>query len=187
MDLLEALHRRRAVRDYSAEPVSRRVLEALVDAATWAPSALNSQPWMFTVVQDPPLLERISRESKMQLLGGSGAALPAELLARLKDPAFHIFYHAPALVVISAREAGPWAIADCALAAQNLMLAACANGLGSCWIGLAQSWLGTSEGKRALGLPDACLPVAPIILGYPGIMPPIPQRHAARIRWIGGI
>src|SRR5690242_15425727 len=101
MDILEAIYHRRAVRDYTTEHVARHVLEELIAAAIWAPSAIDTQPWLFTVVQDPPLLDRISRESKVQLLDGSNEALPPDLLARLRDPAFHIFYHAPALIVIS--------------------------------------------------------------------------------------
>lgn len=52
------------------------------------------------------------------------------------------------------------------------MLAAHAAGLGSGWIGFAQSFLNTSDGKNALGLPPAWVPVAPIIVGYPKPAPP---------------
>jgi nitroreductase len=185
VELWEAIRRRRAVRDYAAEPIAKRVLEEIIVAASWAPSAMNRQPWLFTVVQDPPLLDRISREAKAHLLDAANAELPPELLDRLKDPAFHIFYRAPALVVIASALAGSWAIEDCALAAENLMLAACAKGLGSCWIGLAQGWLCTPGGKRALGLPDACAPIAPIILGYPETVPEAPHRVPPRVRWMG--
>jgi nitroreductase len=103
----------------------------------------------------------------------------------LSNPDFQIFYHAPALIVISAVQGGPWAVEDCALAAANLMLAACAEGLGTCWIGFAQSWLQTLEGKTALDLPAAYLPVAPIIVGRPAsALPPVPRKDA-RIRWLG--
>lgn len=77
-----------------------------------------------------------------------------------------------------------WAVEDCALAAENLMLAAYAEGLGTCWIGLAQSWLATAEGKAALGLPAACLPVAPIIVGRPKSTPAPVGRNEPQIRWI---
>ena len=69
--------------------------------------------------------------------------------------------------MIASATAGRWAIENCSLAAENLMLAACGAGLGTCWIGLAQAWLATPAGKAALGLPAACLPVAPIIVGRP--------------------
>ena len=103
----------------------------------------------------------------------------------LTDPDFHIFYHAPALILISAVADRPGAIEDCALAAQNLMLAAVAHGLGSCWIGLAQPWLRLPEGKAALGLDDDSLPVAPIIVGHPQTVETPVERKAPQIRWIG--
>lgn len=55
-----------------------------------------------------------------------------QLPAMLNDTNFDIFYHAPALIVISAREDAPWAIEDCALAAENLTLKAHAMALGTC-------------------------------------------------------
>jgi nitroreductase len=105
----------------------------------------------------------------------------------LEDPDFQLFYHAPSLIVISASQVGaPWAVEDCSLAAENLMLAAYASGLGTCWIGLAQAWLGTAEGKTALQLDrDDAVPVAPIIVGYPKVQPgPVPRREPI-IHWIG--
>ena len=89
------------------------------------------------------------------------------------------------MILISAVAQGPWIVEDCALAAENLMLAAYAAGLGSCWIGFAQSFLNTPEGKRALGLPAACVPVAPIIVGHPKAAPPAVARKAPEIRWVG--
>ena len=111
--------------------------------------------------------------------------LPGRLREELADPAFQIFYRAPALIVISAVERGPWIVEDCALAAENLMLAAHATGLGTCWVGFAQSYLGTPAGKVTIGLPDAAVPVAPIIVGHPsGVSPAVPRRPP-EIRWIG--
>jgi nitroreductase len=103
----------------------------------------------------------------------------------LSDPKFDIFYHAPALIVISAVAESPWAIENCSLAAENLMLAAHAAGLGTCWIGFAQAWLGTPEGKAALSLPAKYAPVAPIIVGHPkSATPPVPRKEP-EIHWIG--
>ena len=116
-------------------------------------------------------------------LGADDAA--AHFRAHLSDPAFDIFYHAPALIVISARSAGPWIVEDCALAAENLMLAGFAEGLGTCWIGFAQSYLGTPEGKTLLGAPEASQPIAPIIVGWPEAPPPAVARNEPEIRWIG--
>jgi nitroreductase len=88
-------------------------------------------------------------------------------------------------VLISAAAPGPWIVEDCALAAENLMIAAYALGLGTCWIGFAQGFLNTSEGKTLLGLPAAWVPVAPIIVGHPKSMPVEVPRKAPDVRWVG--
>lgn len=186
MELHEAIYSRRAVRDYSSEPLDRRTLTGLIDAAIQAPSAVNEQPWIFTVVQDRELLDRISRESKASLLSApSGAVRQHRLGELLQNPEFNIFYRAPALILISSATPGAWAVEDCSLAAQNLMLAACDAGLGTCWIGLAQGWLATPMAKAELELPATCVPVAPIIVGRPHSMPAKVARKAPTIHWIG--
>jgi nitroreductase len=88
------------------------------------------------------------------------------------------------LIVICAVDAGNWGVEDCALAAENLMLAAYSKGLGTCWIGFAQGWLDTADGKSALGLPSAFVPVAPIIVGHPHHQPTPVLRKTPDIRWL---
>jgi nitroreductase len=144
---------------------------------------MNEQPWAFSVIEDAATLDRISASAKAYMLEGAGASSPIRQM--LSDPAFHIFYHAPLLIVISAKGGGRWAIEDCALAAQNLMLAACDAGLGSCWIGFAQDWLQTAEGRALLRLAPNDLPVAPIIVGHPLGPVAAVDRKAPDIRWIG--
>ncbi len=186
MDLQQAIRSRRAVRAYTPEPVDRAVLLRLIDSAIQAPSAINEQPWSFTVVQDRGLLARISSESKAHMLAtAANDAAMHRLQEHLRDPAFDIFYHAPALILIASVRADLWAVENCSLAAENLMLAACAEGLGSCWIGFAQTWLATPTGKAALGLPQAYLPVAPIIVGHPASATPAVARRTPEIHWIG--
>lgn len=186
MDLEDAIYTRRPVREFTPEAVERETIYQLIDAAVQAPSAVNEQPWVFSVVQDQSLLGRISNESKAYML----RTLPTgpashHLQEMVNNPGFHIFYHAPALIVISSIENNQWAVENCSLAAENLMLAARAAGLGTCWIGFAQGWLGTPEGKAAIQLPTSYLPVAPIIVGHPKVMPPPVPRKEAEIRWIG--
>jgi nitroreductase len=184
MDLKQAIYSRRAVREFTPEQVTEEVLRQLIDAAIQAPSAVNQQPWLFTVVRDKALLDRISREAKAHMLKTSAAALASHhFQSVLENPEFDIFYHAPALIVISAA-AGPWVIEDCALAAENVMLAACAAGLGTCWIGFAQGWLGTPEGKSALRLSSTTVPVAPIIVGHPKTAAAPVPRETPKIDWI---
>ena len=106
------------------------------------------------IVRDPAVLQRISDEAKRHLLHASpGGVFAHELQAMLGNPEFQIFYRAPALVLITGLADDPWNRIDCALAAENLMLAAADAGLGTCWIGFAQGWLETAEGKALLGIP----------------------------------
>jgi len=187
MDLKEAIYSRRATRAFTADPVDEKTLRALIDAAIQAPSAVNAQPWAFCVVRDKILLANISQQAKAHVVRHTPLGLVSHHFDQiLHDPGFDIFYQAPALILICTTSAIPWAIEDCALAAENLMLTARAVGLGTCWIGFAQGWLGTAEGKAALGLPAAYLPVAPIIVGYPKSAPPPVARKEPEIRWIGG-
>ena len=186
MNIEDAIAGRRSVREYTDEAVAEATIRRLIEAAVLAPSAVNEQPCTFTVVRDALVLGQISRDAKAQrLAAASGDPHSAHFHTMLSDPNVHIFHHAPALIVISARAAGPWIVEDCALAAENLMLAAYAVGLGSCWIGLAQSYLNTAVGKKALGIPAAWVPVAPIIVGHPKTVPPTVARAQPEIRWVG--
>ncbi len=185
MDLEQAIYARRAVREYKEEPLPEEILRRLIDAAIQAPSAVNEQDWLFTVVQDKQLLERISKASKADMLRQSlPATHSSHFRELLQNPHFDIFYHAPALIVISSPDRDRWGVENCSLAAENLMLAACGLGLGTCWIGFAQNWLGTPEGKAALGLPADYRPVAPIIVGRPrSPAAPVPRKQP-QISWI---
>lgn len=184
MDVREAIYGRRAVRSFCAEPVDRDLLTSLIDAAVQAPSAMNEQPWAFSVVQDRALLERISGEAKILLLINPPTGIaPERLRGMLADERFHVLYQAPALIVIWGTAEKQSSIIDCTLAAQNLMLRAHELGLGTCWIGLAQTWLESADGRLALGVPNGWHPVAPIIVGHPLGSAASPQRKAPEISW----
>ena len=186
MNIDQAISGRRSTREYTTEAVDEKIIRRLINAVIQAPSAVNQQPWTFTVIRDQELLDRISREAKAYML----ATMPAgphsgHFHGLLTDENFQIFYHAPALILISGNVPGQWIVEDCSLAAENLMLAAYAEGLGSCWIGFAQSFFNTPQGKKTLGLPAEWAPVAPIIVGYPETHP-VPVTHKEPvIRWMG--
>lgn len=185
MQALEAIFNRRSIRQYTGEPIDEATIRRLIEAAVHAPNAVNEQPWAFTVVRDRSALDKISREAKAHMLATMPAIHADRFRARLSDPAFDIFYRAKGLVVISAKAEGPWIVEDCALAAENFMLAAFAEGLGTCCIGFAQSYLNTEAGKAAIGAPAAWVQVAPIIVGKPAVSPaPVPPAPA-EIRWVG--
>ena len=185
MDLKEAIYTRRAVREFTAEAVDQTTLRRLIDSAIQAPSAVNEQAWSFSVVRDKTVLARISDQAKAHMVKTPPTGLPSHHFHDLTDPAFDIFYHAPALIVISSVTKSQWAVENCALAAENLMLSACAAGLGTCWIGFAQTWLETPDGKATIEIPPSYLPVAPIIVGHPKAAAPLVPRKEPEIWWIG--
>lgn len=184
MNINEAIFGRRAVREYTGEAVDEGTIRRLIDAAVRAPSAVNQQPWTFTVVRNQSVLDRISREAKSHMLATLTESAQSEHFRTLLETLdFHIFYHAPVLILISVIGAGPWIVEDCSLAAENLMLAAYAEGLGSCWIGFAQAFLNTPEGKKVLGLPAAWVSVSPIIVGHVKGQPAQVPRKEPQIHW----
>ncbi len=150
MSTLDAIYERRAIRAYTGERVDHETLNDLLRAAVQAPTAIHEEPWVFAVVQNRELLALISERAKALWPTEAAARHDAASLPRASDfaqllaqPDFNIFYDAGTLVVIGALPLGPFAAADCWLAAENLMLAACALGLGTCCIGSAVVALST--------------------------------------------
>lgn len=184
MDVLDAIARRHSTRDYLTAAPSRENIESLLMAAARAPCAFNRQALRFTVILNRALLNEISAGAKNYMTRTRPLDLPETLYQKLSDPDFHVFYRAPALIVISAAAQGPWIEADGALAAENLMLAAQAQGIGSCWIGLSQPFLATPEGRALAQLPDDETPVAPIVVGQPAQAGAPSSRQPVVARWI---
>jgi nitroreductase len=182
----EAIYGRRSVRSFAPRPVPDEALTALVEAAIQAPSALNEQPWTFHVLRDAKFLSDISDAAKQHLLGVLKTdQLSSHMRGMLTDPQFHIFYHAPAVVVICGPAQSNWSSINCALSAQNFMLSAFAAGLGTCWIGFAQQWLNTDRGRAAIGLDDGRIAVAPLAVGYPAGPAHAVPRRPPHIEWVG--
>lgn len=167
MDVFEAIKGRRSVRAYASREVSDETVERLIDAARWAPSAGNVQPWEFIIVR--------SSEIKRKL---AAAALNQTFIEE-----------APVVIVVCAdkqrsaqaygsRGASLYCIQDTAAAIQNLHLAAYALGLGTCWVGAFRE----DQATEALGLPLHIRPVAIIPVGYPAEKPkPRPRRSLEEI------
>jgi len=179
-----AIYQRRAVRSYLPQKLDAATIHTLLEAAVRAPTAIHEEPWTFVVIQDVGLLKRLSDRAKEffveeihhQHLDRGGHALD-----RFKSPDFNIFYNASTLIVICGKPLGPFVVADCWLAAENLMLAACSMGLGTCVIGAAVSGLNSPEMKAELGIPAEVSAVAPIIVGVPSSETPLTSRKEPQI------
>jgi nitroreductase len=177
---MEALRTRRACRQFTPQPVARHLIEELIAAAVLAPSGMNQQPWGFVVVSDAGRVHELGQDAKNQAVRHFQSN--RHLRDHLADPAIEIFHGAPALILICATVQTEFSVQDCCLAAENLMLAARALGLGTCWIGLAGPWSNLAETKARLGAPADWTVVAPIIVGHPQAQPsPTPRNKPATI------
>ncbi len=188
MELIEGIRSRRAVRKYAARPVDRATIDGLIQAAVLAPSATNAQPWAFGVVEGPGRLRDLSTRAKALLLERM-SDFPHRQRYKdvLADPAFNIFYDAPALVVVYARSLTPYAVGDCSMAAYTLMLAAHGQGLATCWIGFAEPLLQLPEVKAEFGVAAELRVVAPLVLGYPAeAVEPTPRNPPELLFWMRG-
>jgi nitroreductase len=102
----------------------------------------------------------------------------------ISNPDYHVFHRAGTLIIICARPDAHNGEEDCSLAAQNLMLAAHAMGLGTCPIGFARPWLNQARIKRSLSIPDGYVAVFPVVVGYPsGEAPPVQRRAPEILFW----
>jgi len=184
LDVMQAIRERRSVRSYTPQRLDRATVDALLAAAVRAPTAVHEEPWAFAVVQDAALLRRISERAKPLFVEEAHRAhldRGGHDLSRFASPEFSIFYDAGTLIVICAIPGGPFVQADCWLAAGNLMLAACAMGLGSCVIGSALPALGIAEVKADIGIPSEFSAIAPVIVGVPRGPAPVSHRKPPRV------
>lgn len=186
MELSEAIWGRRSVRRYTGEAVSREDIAAVLEAACWAPSGENLQPWYFlalTGAEDLALLR--------QTLEASAEAMEPELRHRFaaapavvgETTAFiRTLGGAPVCILAFLRRRYPQRevmLLSIAAAVENLLLAAHGRGLGACWVG-APICCGHGEAiAQQFGPPQGEL-AAMITLGYPACLPSPPKRRRGR-------
>ncbi|MES2502760.1 MAG: nitroreductase family protein [Pseudomonadota bacterium] len=170
MTVFETILARRSVRRYKARKVDRTTINILLEAAVRAPTAVHQEPWAFVIIQDTSLLHSLSNQAKPLFIAEvqeQGLERAGHSFDIFSHENFNVFYDASTLILICGKTAAPLHTADCWLAAENLMLAACAMGLGTCVIGSALSALNTAETKLSLNIPEKFSVVAPIVVGYP--------------------
>lgn len=182
MELKEAIISRRSVRKYKGDPIPGQTVKELLELAAWAPNGMNTQPWLFVVVEGRDYLKDLSDQCRAYILDIMDE-LPAlqNYRTMLSNPDYNIFYGASPLVLIFGNQDAFTYSYDCSMAAQNLMLAAWDKGIGSCWIGFARAYCGTPEFKKELNVPPEYQLVAPIILGYPADKPAQGSRNEIKV------
>ena len=164
-EVLHTISKRRSHRAYQATQLTEKQLDLIIKAALESPSAVNRQPWHFSIVQDASFIQFIHDAS-------ASVALKRDITqrsARYDDPSFQVFYHAPTVIFLSS-DGSPYADIDCGIAVQNIALAAESLGLGSVILGLPRDAF-ISEHKeeieKRLGFPDGYSFVIAIAIGTP--------------------
>ena len=135
--ILACIRERRSTRRFTDKQITRDELDTLLDAAIWAPSGSNSQSWLFTAIQNPDALNKLNtliREAFARWTPDDDYPAKFSGKERAKREDYNFIYHAPTLIISSNRPHYKNAMTDCALALQNIFLAAQSLGLGSCYI-----------------------------------------------------
>lgn len=163
MNVLEAIKGRRSIRAFKNQGVPAEIVEELIDAARWAPSAGNIQPWEFIIVRKPRIKRRLVETALGQMF----------------------IEEAPVVIVVCADEERSsqgygvrgktlYCIQDTAAAMQNIHLTAYSLGLGTCWVGAFRE----EETRKILKIPRGMRPVAIIPVGYPAEAPTARMRKS---------
>lgn len=160
MSFLELVKTRQSVRSYSDIPVEKEKLNRCLEAARLSPSACNSQPWRFIVVDTPELKDKVARSTFNELVSFNKFSL-----------------NAPILVVVTANKGNlktkvgqmitsiPYYLIDIGIAAEHFCLQAAEEGLGTCMLG----WFNGKEIKKHLTIPSNEKVVLVIAIGYPKV------------------
>ena len=189
-EMLDIIRSRRSTRSFTEQPAPRESLDLLLEAAIWAPSGSNSQSWLFTAIGNGEVLAEINaliRRGFQTWVPDDDypAKQGAKKSAQRED--FHFCYHAPALIIASNRPGYENAMADCALALENIFLMAESQGLGSCYIN-SPHWLRNDPGLRdylvTLGIPREHTICGAAAIGFTAKPSAAPERKPGTIRVI---
>jgi F420 biosynthesis protein FbiB-like protein len=191
MSIKDALKQRRSIRRYKPQPVPEALVLEVLEAAGWAPSAHNSQPWRFIILQKDEVKCKLAQrmtDAWVNDLRKSGENVEPEKVVERRDR----FASAPVLILACLTMEGlrrfpdkekqqferDLAVESLGAGLENLLLAADAAGLGACWF-CAPAFCKDTV-RAALKIPDEVEPSAFIALGYPAESPNAPSRKPVK-------
>lgn len=154
MELNEVLLKRRSVRKFTGQAVSKEMIDALLHAAMSGPTACNKMPWEFYVITNPDILTALRSASRFTRITAPLAIVVAGNLSRAL-PGY----------------LAPYWIQDCSAAAENILLRAVDLGLGGVWCGIHPQPEAEKRVSEILGLDADLVPLNIIFLGYPAEEP----------------
>lgn len=150
MDVRECILKRRSIRKFKDEDITKDIIKDLLECAMAAPSACNKQPWEFYVIKNDALLEKIKRVGK------------------------YTNFNSPCVIIVCgnrertlSKRDNDFFIQDCSAAIENILLRATSLGLGTVWCGILPMEIVYKNTKEVLNLPDNIEPLGMIHVGYP--------------------
>jgi len=155
MDTSDCIKTRRSIRKYEEKDVPDKVIEKILEAGRWAPTASHKEPWYFIVIKDKKLLKVIAEEAAYGNF--------------IKDASF-------AIAVVT-DPSSKWHEIDGALATENMTLEAWSEGLGTCWIGA----LDREKAKEILEIPEELHLLTVLPFGYPDEEPTSTRKPLSEI------
>lgn len=201
--VIETLYNRRSCRSFKPKPIPRDIINTIIKAGNRAPSQGRLekgkkdplfQPWRFVVVEETefkqklvettmPIWKKSTEQTKEMLPKWYEKAM--RLHEAMDEPKDMVYYSAPVILFVI----GPAAYAvSCALACQNIMIAAQSLGLGSCYVGYGSLVKGNAEIVQTLELANDERIYGPIVLGYPKDLPEaramLSKKEEPKIKWI---
>ena len=150
MELQEVLQKRRSIRKFTQEGVSKEDIELLLRAAMSGPSACNKTPWEFYVVTNPDMLDKLHGVTRFTKIDAPLAIIVCGNLSRALPLQLESYW-----------------VHDCSAASENILLAATDLGLGSVWCGIHPQKRAEKKVREILGLGDKLVPLNIIYIGHP--------------------
>lgn len=179
-EVLKTIEKRRSVRGFSNEQISKDDLDKIIKAGFQAPSAMNNQDWHFVVVQNQELINELNNVTKGKL----NEEARKRMVDRFNgDENFSVFYNAPTLVLVFRQENSHYSTLNCGFASQNIVLASESLGYGSCYIGMSTMLFENKEYYEKLNVPAGYEIAIVIALGKPNKDMPKTDRDFNKISY----
>ena len=160
-ETMQSILARRSYKIFDSRPIDDESLETIVTAGLYAPTGMNRQPWHFTVIRSPEMMEKFG-EARRSLPLPPG--VPAGAAAAMGDP----MRNAPVMIIVSGKDGGT-TLQDCCLAMENMFIAAASLGIMSGWdhATVMDVFPNNPELKAEL-IPEGYSVYAAAFFGYPG-------------------
>ena len=202
--VIEAINNRMSIRSYKPKPIPKDIINTIIEAGNQAPSRGRQekgskeflfQPWRFVVVEDPEFKQKLVQttlpfwKNMTESMKETHPEIYENVMMQyeaMPEPKDMVYYSAPVILFVIGLKS--FAI-SCALACQNIMVAATSFGLGSCYVGFGAMVTGNADVVQALELKDDERIYGPIVLGYPKDEPSAlasirPKKKEPMIKWI---